>query len=143
MKRFVPLALALASCGPSLEIDPGCEVELASRPRIEGDTIVVEVWVTAFYETRAIDIPSCALISIDDRPALPCGDDGLPDPSGCQPALFDLRGDTSVQVAQIEIPLAGDACNEPLEPGAYPVGIHGIETGDYEVCQRLGVLVVP
>ncbi|MEZ4318821.1 MAG: hypothetical protein R3F61_15005 [Myxococcota bacterium] len=141
----VLLALALGSAceTPVPTGGVGCQLELATRADIVEDTVVVDVWVTVFGEDRVLSIPNCVGTTLNSVAVVPCDDQGQPDPSGCQPATFELRRDTSVQVARIERPLGGDACNEPLEPGLYDVAAFGVETADLEVCRLYDILVVP
>jgi len=121
----------------------GCQVELATRARLVDETLVVEVWVTNFFEDRVILIPDCVGVSLTGVPIVYCGEDGLPDPSQCQPASFELRADTSVQVAQVELPLAGDACNEPPDPGPHDVVAFGVDAGQAEVCRLFAQAIIP
>ena len=121
----------------------GCQVELATRAQLVDDTLLVEVWVTNFFEDRTLLIPDCVGVSLTGVPIVYCGDDGLPDASQCQPASFELRADTSVQVAQIELPIAGDPCNEPLEPGPHDVVAFGVDAGQAEVCRLFAQAIIP
>ncbi len=130
--------VALSACETPVPTGPeggACEIELNTRGGREGDVMYAEVWVTAFDENRVVEVPDCVGVSMNGTPWVYCDEDGEPDDSACTTGIVELRANTSLQMAYVEMPIAGDACNDPLDPGPYDVSALGIQT-DAELCYR-------
>jgi hypothetical protein len=136
--------VALSACETPVPtgMAPGCELEINTRGGRDGDVMYAEVWVTAFDENRVVEVPSCVSVSMNGTPWVYCDENGDPDPTQCTTGVVEVRADTSLQMAYVEMPIAGDACNEPLDPGSYEVSALGLETGDLDLCYRQVLLPV-
>lgn len=149
MVRLSLLSLALLAtlaCESTVDVNAAndaCELEYDTRGTVNGDVLEVEVWVTAHDEDRTLEIPQCMGITTNGDIFRTCDPSGEDDLTGCEPAMFTVRADTSLQIAYLERPLAGDVCNEPLEPGINEIGALGLETGDLAVCRLFAAVAIP